>query len=120
MEEKKFVNVSKSVSYPSDWWDRFAEAAKKERLSVTAWVGMACRNFLPDDVACQLSPKSKAGRKPLTKEQKTICRGCLVKPREDGEAYCRKCFRSSDKYKKLLAGYIKAVNDSQKLNQGGA
>ena len=119
MEEKKIVPLSKSVAYPSDWWDSFANAAKKEGLSVTAWIGMACRNFLPDDVACKLSPKSKAGRKPLTEKQKTTCRGCLTKPREDGEAYCRKCFMASDKYKKLLAGYVKAVNDAQATKKVG-
>ena len=122
VEEKEIVPVAKSVSFPSDWWESFSEAARKEGISTTAWIGMACRNFLPDPIACKLSPKNQVGRKPVAKKAKkpatgwrALCMLCRKNPKTQ-EGYCDDCFKQSYKYKDGVTNYIKAVNDSQKAN----
>jgi len=56
------TNQRRNVTQPVDWWDAFKAAADKQGVSLSEWIGSACKAKLPAKVAAKLSNRPPAHR----------------------------------------------------------
>lgn len=59
---EQMTNDRKNITQPADWWAAFEEAASKEGLTLSAWIGEACKARLPVKVAKKLTERPPANR----------------------------------------------------------
>lgn len=52
----------KNIIQPSDWWAAFESEAASKGVSLSEWVGAACRKALPKDARGKLSERVGRGR----------------------------------------------------------
>ena len=57
MESKRQI-----MTQPEDWLKAFSTEAKKQRLSLSAWIGECCVKELPLEVQAKLSQRPAAHR----------------------------------------------------------
>lgn len=56
--------MRKNITQPADHWDAFTRAAKRAGLSLSAWMGEACKAALPAKEAAKLGKRPPVGRMP--------------------------------------------------------
>ncbi len=56
------ANERKHITQPVDWWKAFTQAAEKEGVSLSAWLGDAGKDRLSDKVVKRLSDRPAAHR----------------------------------------------------------
>lgn len=52
----------KNITQPPDWWAAFEREAERKGMSLSAWIGDACRAKLPNRVWTKLSVRREAHR----------------------------------------------------------
>ena len=52
----------KNITQPSDWWLEFEAAAYVKGITLSEWVGAACRKALPKDTRDGLSERVGRGQ----------------------------------------------------------
>lgn len=61
------ASMRKCIAHPPDWWDAFEKQARKEGMSLSAWIGECCLANIPKTTARKLSTRPPAHR-PKVKE----------------------------------------------------
>lgn len=54
--------IRKNITHPADWWDAFEEQAKKENMTLSAWIGECCFANIPKEKQAKLSERPPAHR----------------------------------------------------------
>lgn len=70
MAKKKLPAVRRNIVQPVDWWVAFNDAAEKEGLTVSQWMGRVCKKALPKDVREKLEERVPAHRPKKKKKGK--------------------------------------------------
>lgn len=52
----------KNITQPADWWVVFQEASDKAEMSLSAWIGEACKDKLDKKQVKNLSERPPANR----------------------------------------------------------
>jgi hypothetical protein len=52
------ANERKNITQPADWWVAWTEAAAKEKLNLSQWIGKQCNRSLK----IKLTERAKPGR----------------------------------------------------------
>lgn len=58
------MTTRRNITQPSDHWEAFARAAKRAGLSLSEWIGEACKAALPVKEAAKLGKRPPVGRTP--------------------------------------------------------
>jgi hypothetical protein len=56
------TNERKNITQPSDWWAVFEAQAKSEDMTLSAWIGEACKDRLAKKQAKKLTERPPANR----------------------------------------------------------
>jgi hypothetical protein len=56
------TNERKNITQPSDWWVVFQAESDKAEMSLSAWIGEACKKRLDKEQAKNLSERPPANR----------------------------------------------------------
>lgn len=56
------TNERKNITQPADWWVAFQSEADKAEMSLSAWIGAACKNKLNKKQVEKLSERPPANR----------------------------------------------------------
>ena len=56
------MSERKNITQPSDWWELWTATAKKEGLSLSAWIGQQCNEGLSKAQRSKLSERNPAHR----------------------------------------------------------
>ena len=55
------ISERRNITTPPDWWAAFESAAKEQSLSLSEWVGEACRQAVPYARRRKLSQRPSVG-----------------------------------------------------------
>lgn len=56
------ISVRKNITQPADWWAAIENAARAEGITISEWIGNACRKRLPTPIRRSLSARPPAHR----------------------------------------------------------
>jgi len=56
------TNERKNITQPSDWWVVFEDQAKAEGMTLSAWIGEACKDRLAKKQTKKLTDRPPAHR----------------------------------------------------------